>query len=46
MVATPEDYIPRLDIELERLLTRMQERYELAVREIEHMAGCLAPKTL
>ena len=46
MASVPENHIARLDIEMQGLLTLVQERHDLEVGEVKDMAGCLAPETL
>ena len=46
MVGVAEYYIPRLDSELQRLLALVEEGNDLSLRQVKHMASCLAPKTL
>lgn len=46
MVGVAEYHIPRLDSELQRLLALVEEGDDLGLRQVKHMAGCLAPKTL
>jgi hypothetical protein len=46
MTSMAEHAIPRSDIEMSRLLTRVHKRYALGLRRFQYMAACLAAETV